>query len=189
MLLLPPPLSTGNFFPESKKPLDMSTRISTVPHSVACDTMDYLREKGKLSTTVTGCIIADVRVVRGSEGKYRQVQLNQKRAAAVRSRGRPGKAYTTYETARLLVHQIAFYAATGSMPAEGEDVSHLCGNGACCNAGHLIAEPHDVNMSRQRCLGTIIGTVPCAHDGCTIAHPFEKRVCTHSPACLARTIV
>ena len=31
------------------------------------------------------------------------------------------------------------------------DVSHLCGNAACCNPEHLWSEPHDINVLQQRC--------------------------------------
>jgi hypothetical protein len=42
------------------------------------------------------------------------------------------------------------------------DLSHLCGRGQCVKGSHLNVEPHDVNMSRERCFSTD-GEVCCYH--------------------------
>ena len=34
---------------------------------------------------------------------------------------------------------------------EGLEASHLCHNKRCMNVDHIIAEPHDINMSRNTC--------------------------------------
>jgi hypothetical protein len=42
------------------------------------------------------------------------------------------------------------------------DLSHLCGRGHCVKGSHLNVEPHDVNMSRERCF-SMDGEVCCYH--------------------------
>jgi len=43
------------------------------------------------------------------------------------------------------------------------DISHLCSKRTCFNASHLTQEPHNVNMSRQKCF---------------------QEICLHSPKCI-----
>ena len=87
----------------------------------------------------------------------------------------------------MLCHQVAHKATTGMLPAEGQDVSHLCSNPACFNPAHLVIEDHCTNMSRQRCLGTVKGLLPCPC--CNVEHAFTKVVCTHEPKCMIVTNV
>jgi len=165
------------------------SRIHAIPRNVATDTLAYLHETGRIEVTPSGCHLARVSIVRGTAGVYAQVQPKVRLQEALRSRGRPGKSFATYSTNRVVAHQLAYLHATGQPLQDGHEVSHLCGVGACCNPAHLVAETHDKNMSRQRCLGTIVGTLACSHPGCDEAHPFEKLVCSHTPPCLARTVV
>ena len=164
-------------------------RLDTLPRQFAMDTMDCLRSSGKIRRGPTECDVPDVSTVRGLDGLYKQYQIKT-RVAGVRSRGRLGAAYKAapgWEGIRMLVHQISYLAATGERLPAGFDVSHLCGNACCCNPDHLVAESHADNMSRQRCLGTVVGVLPCGHAGCAETHYFEKVVCAHAPACLTRT--
>ena len=164
-------------------------RVDKLPRQYAVDTMDCLRGSGKIRVEPGGCEIPDVSTVRGRDGLYKQYQIKA-RVSGVRSRGRLGalfKAAPGWESVRMLVHQISYLAATGEDLPDGFDVSHLCGNAGCCNPAHLVAESHADNMSRQRCLGTVVGVLPCAHADCSEVHPFEKVVCAHVPPCLIRT--
>lgn len=168
----------------------MTSRLQSIPLTVAADTMAYLHETGRIETTSAGCHIAQVSTVRGSQGTYRQVQPKTRATGLVRSRGRAsGKTFTTYQVARVVVHQVAFLHHHGAPPAEGLEVSHLCGIGSCCNPLHLVAESHAINMSRQNCLGTVTFSQACAHMGCAETHYMEKLVCKHVPACLVWTSV
>jgi hypothetical protein len=171
-------------------------RISDLPRKIAQDTMAYMHETNRVEIAPTGCHVALTSVVRGSIGTYRQVNPKKRVAVPLFSPGSKIRAtsirklpesFVNHGERRLMVHQIAHFAATGETPGDGFDVSHLCHNGACCNPRHLVIEDHSHNMRRQHCLGTIAGTTPCTHDGCTVAHPFEKLVCMHTPACLVRT--
>jgi len=54
-----------------------------------------------------------------------------------------------------LRHENVYEAAErlGRLPSE-VDCSHRCGQSWCCNPDHLVFEPHDVNMERNRCRTT-----------------------------------
>ncbi len=170
----------------------MEGRIAAIPREVAISTMAYLAQKGLIERTAAGCLNALTSTVRGRDGTYRQVQPKIRNPDATRSRGRTGKAFIDYtlpdgsKPGRVLVHHIALRAADLELTA-GLDVSHLCHNGACCEASHLVLEEHDMNMSRQRCLGTVAGTMRCVHEDCGIDHPFTKLLCRHEPACIVTT--
>jgi len=53
----------------------------------------------------------------------------------------------------------------------GWDLSHLCDNSRCVRHSHMVVEPHERNMSRQRCEGVTLVTInkvivheePCKH--------------------------
>ncbi len=63
-------------------------------------------------------------------------------------------------------------------------VSHLCDIPKCLRLEHIIDEPVDVNLSRQKCAGMVIGIrddyitymVPCRHgvEACDLnSDPYE----------------
>lgn len=78
---------------------------------------------------------------------------------------------------KLLVHKFV-YEHQHPPVAEGEQISHLCGNAACCRSSHLIKETRQENMARIGCPGYF--QVP---DG-TLC-----QACQHQPPCKKVTIV
>src|SRR4051812_37674603 len=80
-------------------------------------------------------------------------------------------------------------------------VSHLCDTYKCLRSVHIIDEPMDVNLSRQKCAGIVIGIcddfitnmVPCRHgvEACGLnGDPYEfscrkLRTIFHSPYAFA----
>ena len=150
------------------------TRIYKVPKGIAMTTMEKVYQD--IKTTHKGCHIPSTSV----SGSYHQVQP-QVINTSPRSKG-----FKPWDGAigRVLVHQVTYLAVTGMTPKPGEDVSHLCHNSKCCNTEHLVIEPHAINMSRQRCPGTITVEYSCPHKKCNKLHTVEKQVCQHSPPCL-----
>jgi hypothetical protein len=66
-----------------------------------------------------------------------------------------------------LAHRVAYMAAVRIRDLDCKlEVSHLCHTKSCVRAGHLVMEPHSVNMERSFCK--------------------EQAVCTqvHRPECL-----
>lgn len=72
---------------------------------------------------------------------------------------------------KVLVHKFV-YEHSNPPVAEGEQISHLCGNAACCRLSHLIKETRQENMSRIGCMGYF--QVP---DGSLF------QACQHRPPC------
>lgn len=163
----------------------MADHIRNCGQDIACSTMEYLQLPGHHESNAMGCMLAT-----GSKTKdYAQVALHVRNGREDRSRGRPSaKRFVPYDSKRVVVHQIAIYAATGKLPSTGEDVSHLCHNPTCFKAEHLFIEPHAVNMDRQRCVGTVTITAPCHHPGCDELHKVTKETCKHSPRCLKQQV-
>jgi hypothetical protein len=48
------------------------------------------------------------------------------------------------------------YHNPGKNVLYGYDVSHLCGNSACCRSSHLICEPKPDNIARINCIGYLV---------------------------------
>jgi hypothetical protein len=161
-----------------------TARIRDLPRELAIDTMQYLESKKKIKRKPNGCWEAQTSKARD----YAQVVIKT-RAGGNRSRGRvSSKEYASvpaYKSKRMLVHQVSLLAYSGTRPSEGQDVSHLCHNEICCNPAHLIIEAHEINMNRQRCLGTVVLTMQCST--CDEPQIVIRQVCSHAPACLVRT--
>jgi len=161
-------------------------RISQITRKIAEDTIQTLLDSNRFRKE-GDCLISLTSIIGGSG--YTQIQP-QCATSGQRSRGRSGKKYRPFkgenhEIGRILTHQLAFFASTGNRPSRDEDVSHLCHNRRCFNAEHLVIESHAANMSRQRCLGTIEGDLPCVCCGST--HRQEVNVCKHTPKCIIKT--
>ena len=52
---------------------------------------------------------------------------------------------------------------------EGCEASHLCGKKGCVNRDHLVAETHDINVSRKVC------------------HKRSRKSCSHDPKCIKKS--
>lgn len=73
----------------------------------------------------------------------------------------------------IVLHRLAYRSVTDVPIPEGYHVSHLCGQRACFNPMHLVAESPLLNNSRKGCPGDVV--CRCG------AIPFE---CPHRPKCL-----
>lgn len=88
-------------------------------------------------------------------------------------------------------YQLAAFAAFGrdalnQVPtvksAKDLTISHLCGNGICCNPSHLELVPKFINDQRTHChfcLGNVFKTG--GHDA--LEQAFFLNICPHSPLC------
>lgn len=68
----------------------------------------------------------------------------------------------------ILIHHVLYLCTTGFFPDfnNEKELSHLCHNPRCCNADHIVAEPHDENMARFSCLVLYRNRIShdCPHD-------------------------
>jgi len=80
---------------------------------------------------------------------------------------------------KVLVHWFIFKQANPTIPLaastenKGRQVSHLCGNRACCRVSHLIAETRQANMARIGCKGYLRA----------IEDSATRSSCMHDPHC------
>ena len=103
------------------------------------------------------CMIPTGRGISMNEGGYKRVSFNGQ---------------------RVLCHVIVLESHFPRPIAVGGkryDVSHLCGNNACCNLSHLAWETRDLNLARRGCAGFV------HTDGDWV------RVCQHQPSCRVTT--
>ncbi len=73
----------------------------------------------------------------------------------------------------LYLSHVALARAGNHTTDKDDEASHLCGNSKCVAGGHLVWEPHKINVSRTSC----VGDVEC---GCGKISSF----CEHDPKCI-----
>lgn len=84
-----------------------------------------------------------------------------------------------YSGTKPFAHRLVFeaYNPDVELSSNGLEVSHLCGNGLCCNPTHLRGESRQTNIDRRSCIGYVV-------------YPLEYhqarylQVCAHQPPCM-----
>lgn len=68
------------------------------------------------------------------------------------------------------IHRVVLlWKVKGLQIPEGCEASHLCGKKGCVNRDHLVAETHDINVSRKVC------------------HKRSRKSCSHDPKCIKKS--
>lgn len=162
---------------------NIERRIVNIPTEIARSTM------AKIMTTATvddysNCIVSQYGGNYGPSGTYRQIQPLQSTETEVRSRGRQAAPFKPWKGQgsdyKVPIHHLAWKAKYGTNPPVGTEVSHLCGNPACCYWDHLCIESHANNVARIGCLGTVHTFTTCPHGE---EMSVEILVCDHQPGC------